>query len=231
MLPLFAQDRLSRETPMKYRAVLFDLDGTLLDTLDDLADSMNAALNRFRFPTHPVDAYRYFVGDGMATMATRVLPETHRDPQTVERVVDAMRAQYSDHWADKTHPYEGVTQMLEQLQGRGIAMGVLSNKPDDSTKLMVKRLLPNASFEVVRGALPDVPLKPDPTAPIEIADAMSVSPQQFLYLGDTATDMQTARSAGMYPIGAVWGFRTPDELTSHGVQSLIDSPLQLLDLL
>ena len=216
---------------MRLRAVLFDLDGTLLDTLDDLADSMNAALAAMGCPAHPPAAYRCFVGDGMASLAGRVLPPERRDDDTVARAVAAMRDEYSLRWADKTRPYEGVPEMLDELAARGVILTVLSNKPDDFTRACVARLLPRWSFRAVLGAGGRVPVKPDPRGALLAAELAGVPPAGFLYLGDTNTDMQTALAAGMYPVGALWGFRTADELRQAGAAVLVARPQDVCSLL
>ena len=213
---------------MTYQAVLFDLDGTLLDTLDDLADSVNVTLESLGFPTHPVDAYRYFVGDGAEKMVRRALPETHREPEAVGAAVAQVRAEYGRRWAAKTRPYEGVPELLNALRERGVLMTILSNKPDDFTKLVVSKLLPERDFAVVLGARDAVALKPSPKAALEIADRLAIPPAQFLYVGDTDTDMKTATAAGMYAVGALWGFREGDELLAGGASVLIERPLDLL---
>ncbi len=213
---------------MQYHAVLFDLDGTLLDTLDDLAGAMNFALRQMNFPSHDVAAYKYFIGNGVVNLARRTLPPDSRDEQTVEQLVATMRSYYSEHWADKTRPYEGVAEMLDQLTARSVTMAILSNKPDEFTKRMVAEFFPERPFAPVLGARQDVPIKPDPSAALEIAESLKVAPAEILYLGDTDTDMQTARAAGMFAIGALWGFRQAGELHQHGAQSLIASPQELL---
>ncbi len=216
---------------MKYVAVVFDLDGTLLDTIEDLANSMNSVLSRFGFPGHDAEVYKYFVGDGVEKLVIRALPEDSRDETTVARCVSAMREEYGKRWAEKTRPYEGVPELLDSLTDRGIKMIVLSNKPDDFTKLVVANLLPSWRFELVVGARPSVPKKPDPAAALEIAERLEIPPQEFLYLGDTNTDMKTASAAGMYPVGALWGFRTADELIANGAEVVIEKPIDLLELL
>jgi len=216
---------------MKYQAVLFDLDGTLLDTLDDLADSMNAVLSSMDLPGHDAEAYKLFVGDGVEHLASRALPAGRRDSQTVVRCVQAMRTEYGRRWADKTRPYEGVEAMLDALSDRGLRMAIFSNKPDDFTRLTVERLLPRWRFDAVRGARDGVPRKPDPAGAIQIAADLGIAPSRFLYLGDTNTDMATAGAAGMYAVGALWGFRTADELRESGARTLIHHPLDLIELL
>lgn len=215
---------------MKYQAALFDLDGTLLDTLDDLADSMNSALATVGLPPHPVDAYKHFVGDGVHTLAMRVLPEDRRDHQTVECVVAAMRDAYSKNWSCKTKIYPCVEKMLSSLKERGVAMGVLSNKPDDFTKLMVRHYFPDSLFAAVSGQQSGGSKKPDPAGALRIAAQFRISPENFAYLGDTNTDMQTAVAAGMFPVGAAWGFRTAEELEAYGARLIIYSAEEFLTL-
>jgi len=216
---------------MTYQAVLFDLDGTLLNTLEDLADSMNAAVGRLGFPPHPLEAYNYFVGDGIVNMARRALPENHRDDATTARCVDLMRQIYTEHWHDKTVPYPGIPELLDALAARGLRMAILSNKPHDFTVLCVEKLLPSWSFDTVQGVSETVPPKPDPTGARAVAARLGLPPGAFLYLGDTNTDMQTANASGMFAVGACWGFRPPEELRANGAQALIETPAQLLDLL
>jgi len=215
---------------VEHEAVLFDLDGTLLDTLDDLADSMNAVLEREGFPVHETGCYRYFVGDGMPNLVRRVLPEANRDQDTIDGLISGMRAEYGRRWADKTKPYDGIPELLEGLEKRGVPMAICSNKPDGPVKEMVDRFLRLERFAVVLGSRPDVSRKPDPTAALEIADSLSITPEKFVYLGDTNTDMLTAIAAHMYPVGALWGFRTADELVANGAKKLIERPRQLLEL-
>jgi len=216
---------------MKYAAALFDLDGTLLNTLADLTDSMNVALCSLGCPPRTADECRFFVGDGTRNYALRSLPEDRRDDATVGRCVELMRAHYQDHWADKTRPYEGIPEMLAELAAAGLRLAVLSNKPDDFTTATVRHFFDDGTFEIVRGALPAVPLKPHPAGAKAIASQLDISPEQFLYLGDTNTDMQTARAAGMFAVGALWGFRPAEELAAHGAQKLIEHPREILKLL
>lgn len=215
---------------MKFRAVLFDLDGTLLDTIEDLADSMNAVLDKFGFPVHDIKEYKYFIGDGIANLVRRALPPESRSEETINCCVDAMRQEYGRRWADKTCPYRGIPELLDGLHARGLKMAVLSNKLDEVTKLVVAKLLPRWKFEFVLGERPLVPKKPNPAAALEIARLMNIRPCEFLYLGDTSIDMKTANAAGMYAVGALWGFREAGELTAGGAKILIENPVDLLAL-
>ena len=214
----------------KFDAVMFDLDGTLLDTLEDLADSMNSVLATRGYPEHPIDAYRYFVGDGMHNLIRRALPNAAADDETVEAAAVEMRAVYAKRWDHKSRPYDGIPEMISALSAKSLRLCVLSNKPDGFTKLCVSKLLDPTRFEVVRGALDDVPRKPEPIAAIRIAKEMGIPRDRFLYLGDTNTDMKTANGAGMFAVGAAWGFRPESELVQYGARVVIHRPRELLDL-
>ena len=216
---------------MKFKAVLFDLDGTLLDTIEDLADSMNIVLTGMGFPTHEVAAYKYHVGDGVRELAVRALPKNHQDEETIKKCIAAMRQEYGSRWDKKTRPYPGIPGLLDALTARGIKMAVLSNKPDQNTKVVVAKLLPKWRFDYVAGERAGIPRKPDPGAALSIAEQLGIPPKEWLYLGDTNTDMKTAVGAGMYPVGALWGFRTADELLACGAKTLIEHPPGLLALL
>ncbi|OHD59705.1 MAG: HAD family hydrolase [Spirochaetes bacterium GWF1_49_6] len=215
-----------------YRAVLFDLDGTLLDTLDDLADSMNAALASMGYPGHARDEYRYFVGDGVRALAERVLPEAAREPGIIAKCLGAMEKEYDRRWDNKTRPYDGIPELLDHLTGMHIKIAILSNKPNGFTLAVVKKLLSRWDFDKVYGAgPPGIPVKPDPSGAIRIASELDIPPREFLYLGDTNTDMRTAISAGMFPVGAAWGFRTRAELEAAGAMAIADRPSDLLRIL
>jgi phosphoglycolate phosphatase len=215
----------------RFDAALFDLDGTLLDTLEDLADSMNAVLAARGLPVHPSDAYRYFVGDGVGNLVRRALPEASRDEATVPRIAAEMRRAYRERWDAKTKPYDGIEEMLEGLRAAGVRLAVLSNKPEDFTILCVEKMLDAGRFEIIRGARDGVPRKPDPIGAVEIAAAMDLPPGRFLYVGDTNTDMQTAVAAGMYAVGVSWGFRPAEELRENGAQTIVDRPADVVGLL
>ena len=215
---------------IKFQAILFDLDGTLLDTLADIANSMNAALLKYGFPVHPVESYRYFVGDGMDCLVRRTLPQKHHDDDTISKCLTAAKAEYANRWADTTKPYPGIREMLDGLQESKIPMAVLSNKPDDFTKLTVSKLLPDWFFQIVRGVCSSVAKKPDPAGALQVAEELRILPEKFLYLGDTDTDMQAANSAGMCAVGALWGFRDAQELKISGAKELVEKPLDVLEL-
>jgi phosphoglycolate phosphatase len=217
---------------MTHSAVLFDLDGTLLDTLEDLGDSMNAALAALGYPQHPMGSYRYFVGDGVRNLVLRALPEQVRgDAAAVDRAVPLMRAEYARRSTQKTRLYDGVAEMLDGLMARGVKLSILSNKPHPATLEVVGHYLSRWTFGAVLGQRPGVPIKPDAGAALEVCRILSLPAGAFLYLGDTNTDMQTARAAGMFAVGAVWGFRTAEELCAAGAAALAVRPIEVLDLI
>jgi len=216
---------------MRFKAIIFDLDGTLLDTLEDLADAGNRVLAAAGLPVHPVDEYRYFVGDGLLKLVERILPEKIRDREHIERLANDFRVDYGSNWRVKTQLYEGIGSMLSALQEKGIGLNVLSNKPHEFTEACVREFLGKWDFQVVLGQRPGLARKPDPVGALEIAGKIGFLPGDILYLGDTATDMKTAVAAGMYAVGALWGFRTADELEENGAVRLVRHPGELLDLL
>lgn len=216
---------------MTIRAILFDLDGTLLDTLEDLADSMNAALASVGHPGHPVDAYKKMVGDGVRTLAIRALPEHARHDEAAVSTVTAMRTEYASRWKNKTRPYPGIPELLDQLTARKLPMAVFSNKPHDATLDCVRELLPAWTFARVLGQKDPTPKKPAPDGALLIAAELNVSASECLYLGDTDTDMQTATAAGMFAVGVTWGFRDEEELRQHGAKAIVHHPLEVLSLI
>ncbi len=219
-----------KSTP--YKAVLFDLDGTLLNTLDDLADTANRVLAAKGFPTHPSDAYRYFVGEGAAKLIARALPpEKRHDDHCVQACIQAFYENYELNWNVSTRPYKGIPEMLDALSAKNIKLAVLSNKPDNFTQKCVAEFLSKWKFEVVFGLREDVPRKPDPTGAFEVATLLNIPPSRFIYVGDTAIDMQTANAAGMFAVGVEWGFRPADELKAAGAQLIISHPSAILNLL
>jgi phosphoglycolate phosphatase len=212
-------------------AVLFDLDGTLLDSLDDLADSMNEVLAARDAPLHDREDYQRFIGDGLEMLVRRALPRDQLDDATVKACMQAMRERYAERWDRKTRPYPGVPELLDALTERGLRLAVLSNKPHDFTCRIVERLLARWRFDPVLGSRPGVPKKPDPQVARDIAGQHGVAPADWLYLGDTSVDMRTACAVGMVAVGVTWGFRDAAELEQAGARHLIDHPSELLKLL
>lgn len=216
---------------MHYQGIIFDLDGTLVNSLEGLARAMNNVLTRFGYPRHETEAYRYFIGRGIKKLVLRALPEEHRDEGTVAECLAFMREEYQKHWADNMYLYEGIPGLLDELTRLGVKLAILTNKPDNYTELIVQRFLSDWNFAEVIGAREDLPKKPDPTGANLIARKLNIPPENLLYLGDTAVDMETANKAGMFAVGALWGFRSAGELKSAGAKALIKHPLDILDLL
>jgi phosphoglycolate phosphatase len=214
-----------------YSVVIFDLDGTLLDTLADIAEAANCVLQSLGYPTHAYDTYRRFVGEGVATLFSRALPAEAVSDEQLARCMEGFREVYSRQWNIQTRIYDGVRPLLDALQQRGVRLAVLSNKPDAFTKLCIEHYLAPVPFEVVLGQRESVPRKPHPAAVGEILELLGEPVERCLYLGDSDVDMQTATAAGVFPVGALWGFRTAKELSASGARALIGHPLELLDLL
>jgi phosphoglycolate phosphatase len=215
---------------MKKRAVMFDLDGTLLDTLEDLGDAANRMLRERGFPEHEYAFYRHAVGDGARMLAKRSLPDDHQDEVSVTEAHDALRRYYDAGWDVKTRPYDGIPEMLDQLREREAVLAVLSNKPDSGVQNCVSRFLSTDLFVAIRGVVPNGPIKPDPAAALAIVEELGIPAEAWLYVGDTNTDMQTAAAAGLFAVGCTWGFRDREELLATGADAIIDQPAELLPL-
>lgn len=214
---------------MPPRAALFDLDGTLLDSLQDIGVAMNHALAAHGLPVHPLADYRRFVGEGVRVLVARALPEGREESH--EPVLATYHSFYAGHMLDHTRPYPGVREVLARLRGEGMKLAVLSNKPDAATRRLVEALLPDVRFGAVHGERAGVPRKPDPTAALGIAAELGVGPGDCAFIGDTAVDMDTARAAGMYGVGVTWGFRDVEELQRHGARVLAHTADELLQVL
>jgi len=213
------------------RAVIFDLDGTLADTIDDIALSINGSLSKRGFPTHDIPTVKLMVGNGFRSLVVAALPREKQDEALIEEIREEATAYYAAHPLDRTLPYPGIMEMLSGLAGLGIPRAVLSNKPDRLARAVVDGLFPQAGFSVVRGELPAFPRKPEPASALDIAKKLGATPGEILYVGDTNVDMRTAHNAGMRPIGAAWGFRSLQELVESGAEVVISHPSELLRLL
>ena len=209
------------------KAVLFDLDGTLTDTIDDISDAMNRSLRLHGLPEWTVAEYCYLVGDGAKKLAERAVRDRQDLALSVQR---EYQAYYETHTRVKSKPYDGVPAMLRALQEQGLPLAVFSNKPDADTKNVVSHFFPDIPFAVVRGQVEGVPVKPDPMGALKAAEGLGVAPAEVLYLGDTATDMCCAVNAGMIPVGVLWGFREKDELVESGAKHLLAHPSEIFAL-
>ena len=192
------------------KAFIFDLDGTLLDTLEDIGQACNAVLAAHGYPTHPLAAYRRMVGNGFGRLVRSALPPAALQaltPEALTPLVDEARAWYGRHMREHTHPYAGMPEALTELARRGLTLAVLSNKPDDFTRTLINHYFPQIPFAEVRGGRSDTPLKPDPAGPRAILAALGLEAGQCFYVGDSDVDMLTARNADMVSVGVGWGFR------------------------
>ena len=211
-----------------YRAVIFDLDGTLLDTIDDIAGAMNRVLENRAYAPYSVEAYKGLVGDGIEEMVRRAVAPRDLGEEDIAGIVRDYRREYECCWRAHSRPYPGVPELLGELARRGVKTAVLSNKSHPFTEAMTRELLAPFRFDVIRGAISGVPLKPDPEPALMIAAEVGVMPAETVFLGDTKVDMKTAAAAGMLPVGALWGFRSAEELKANGAVALIASPVELL---
>ncbi len=216
---------------MTYKAILFDMDGTLLDTLTDLGLSSNRMLEARNLPVHPLDSYRYFVGEGARNLVTLVLPKESRDENTINECMHEFLEIYNSNWNENSRPYPGVTDMLDYLQQRNYRLTILSNKPQDFTEMCTREYLSRWQFEEVWGKREEFELKPSPDGALKIAENMGLDPTDFFYLGDTRIDMETATRANMFPAGVLWGFRSREELLESGARVLLEKPMDITNYL
>ena len=210
------------------KLVIFDLDGTLLDTIADLAESANYALKQLDYPTHPVDAIRTFVGNGINKLLERALPAHEQTEENIMRMRSHFVPYYDIHNADLSTPYPGIISLLEDLQAKGILIAVASNKYQEATVKLVKQYFPNIDFVEILGQREGINVKPDPSIVFDILQKAHVSKEDVLYVGDSGVDMQTAINAGVDAIGVTWGFRPRAELESFQPMGLIDKAEELL---
>ncbi|WP_319407724.1 HAD family hydrolase [uncultured Desulfosarcina sp.] len=214
-----------------FQAIIFDLDGTLLDTLADIGDSVNCMLAEYGFPGHTPDDYTRFIGNGIKMLVIRALPVEGCSGELVDACVRRAREIYWENWNNKTRLYEGIIELLDGLKTMGLPLAVLSNKPHDFTVRYVDAYFDKLTFKVVMGQNDHFPVKPDPASALDIARQIGLAPQTFLFVGDSAVDMKTATAAGMHAVGVAWGFRGPKELLENGCQTLVTHPLEILSLL
>ena len=213
------------------KLVIFDLDGTLLNTLEDLADAANHILAVHGFPTHPVDAYRYFVGNGMTKLIERILPEGKKTPEFITPCLKEFLAYYTEHMHDKTTIYEGITEVLTHLQCRGVKLAVATNKAHVAVAPLMANFFPTIRWDALIGQRAGVPVKPDPQIVYDILAATGCEATETLYLGDTSVDMDTAHRAGVRAVGVLWGYRPRAELEAAGAEVIIGKPEELLGLM
>ncbi len=208
------------------KAVLFDLDGTLVNSLEDLADSTNYALKKYGFPIHETEKYKYFVGDGMQKLIERVLPENSRDNDTKAKVFESFWNYYAKHYLDKTVAYEGIHNVIETLKNKGILVAAVSNKADQMAKIVINKIFGDV-FDFVTGKREGYPTKPDPKLTLEVIKELGVTPKECVFVGDSGMDMLAAKNSGCIAFGVLWGFRKADELRLNGADYLFENPNEI----
>ena len=211
---------------MRYKLAIFDLDGTILDTLEDLADSTNYALSVYHMPEHTIDEVRWFVGNGIHKLIERAVPKGSTDEQ-IEQVFTTFKEYYKDHCAVKTRPYDGIMELLKTLREKGILTAVVSNKGDFAVQILCEDYF-RGMFDFAVGEREGIRRKPAPDGPLMVAEKFGVKPEECMYVGDTSTDMQTGKAAGMFTVGALWGFLDRKELNENGADLFSDKPVDLV---
>jgi phosphoglycolate phosphatase len=214
------------------RLVIFDLDGTLLDTIDDIAEASNRVYGRRGLAPFSIAEMKTLVGEGAEELVRKAFAAQGRPAPTTDEMAGIImdyRGEYEALWRAHSRPYPGIPELLDALSARGVKLAVLSNKAQMFTDLMARELLPGCPFDIIRGALPGVPLKPDPAPAMAIAAELGAAPAACAFVGDTSIDMRTARAAGMLAVGALWGFRTAEELLENGAEVLAAAPADILD--
>ena len=214
-----------------YKLAIFDLDGTLADSLRDLADAVNIALAEFGYPTHTVEAYKYFVGNGAKKLCERALPKGKRNEAEIKRLLARFGEYYSEHCFDHTAPYEGMPETVKRLTEAGVICAVASNKPDDFSPVVVEKLYGRGLFTIVRGKREGVPTKPAPDIVYGICRELDVPLEETVFIGDSCVDVQTAVNAGLPCNGCDWGFRGESELRAAGCKVIAYKPEELYGLI
>lgn len=212
------------------KTILFDLDGTLLNTLDDLADAANWVCAQNGWPRHPTEAYRYMVGNGIPKLVERFSPADQRSPARLAAVLDQFTARYDAHKMDKTAPYPGIPALLDELDRAGVRCAVFSNKADDLCGAILAHYFGPGRFAAVRGSRPGVPVKPDPSGLLELMRDLGAERASTLFAGDSDVDILTAHNAGLPAVGVLWGFRGEAELAAAGADCLAAAPKDILRL-
>ncbi|MCL2008103.1 MAG: HAD family hydrolase [Treponema sp.] len=213
----------------KYKGIIFDLDGTLVDTIEDIAASMNFALSHRGFPLLPIDEYKDKVGWGIERLAFLALPDEERSKETVALIAKDAVGYYEENPLNFSRPYPGILQMLSSLKRNKLKMSVLTNKPDFTAQIVISKLFPPDTFDYVQGEISGNPLKPDPASVWEILVELNLIPSGIIFVGDSEIDMETAIASGCYALGASWGYRSREALERAGAKHIIDEPNELLN--
>ncbi len=212
------------------KAVLFDLDGTLVNSLLDLSFSTNYALKKMGFPTHETEAFKYFVGDGMLKLIERAVPEDKRDTDTVNKTLGIFMEHYRVHYVDKTVAYKGIPELLDLLSENGFKTAVISNKAQEMAVTVTNKIL-GEKFSVVCGKQENYPTKPDPALTLKVISELGVKPEECVFIGDSGMDMALAENIGCVSIGVLWGFRREDELRQNGADYIVTAPKEIFNVI
>ncbi|MFH6961616.1 HAD family hydrolase [Flavobacterium plurextorum] len=215
---------------MKFKGIIFDLDGTLVDSLHDISDAMNTVLENLNYPTHTYDTYQYFIGSGLRNLVSKALPSSNNKEEQIEICFEMMIQEYRKICTSKTKPYDGIVELLENLTSQNIKLAVFSNKADELTKKIASEIFPN-HFDAAVGLSTEELKKPNPFEAIEISKKWNLKPEEILFVGDSDIDMKTAVNANMFPVGVSWGYRTEEELKSSGAKLVINNASELIEIL
>ncbi len=222
---------LAQQTKTMKKLAIFDLDGTLIDSVADLAQATNYALSQYGYPTHPTDAYRFFVGNGINKLFERALPEGEKSMDNVMKIRQAFIPYYNVHNRDFTRPYPGIVNMLETLQNAGVVLAIASNKYMEATTQLVKSYFPHIQFACVLGQREGVKPKPDPQIVYDIIEATKIEHNDIIYIGDSNVDMLTAKNAQLPSIGVTWGFRPSSELQESGATYIASTAEEIVEII
>ena len=215
---------------MKYKGIIFDLDGTLVNSLEDISDAMNNVLTNLNYPTHTYDAYQYFIGSGLRNLVSKALPASNNSENEIEVCFENMIAEYREICTLKTKPYAGIVELLDNLVSRDIKLAVFSNKADELTKKIASEIFPDY-FNTAVGLSTEALKKPNPFEAIEISKNWNLKTEEIIFIGDSDIDMLTATNANMFPLGVSWGYRTEEELIASGAKLVINTPSDLIEIL
>lgn len=215
---------------MKFKGIIFDLDGTLVDSLHDISDAMNIVLKSLNYPTHTYDTYQYFIGSGLRNLVSKALPATNNSDEQIEICFECMVNEYREMCTVKTKPYEGILELLDNLTSQNIKLAVFSNKADELTKKIASEIFPDY-FDTAVGLSTETLKKPNPFEAVEISKNWNLKPEEILFVGDSDIDMQTAINANMFPVGVTWGYRTEEELKTSGAKLVINNASELIEIL
>jgi phosphoglycolate phosphatase len=215
---------------MKYKGIIFDLDGTLVNSLEDISDAMNTVLTDLNYPTHTYETYQYFIGSGLRNLVSKALPASNNSEIDIENCFNCMISEYRKICTLKTKPYTGIVELLDDLVSRDIKLAVFSNKADELTKKIASEIFPDY-FNTAVGLSTESLKKPNPFEAVEISKSWNLKTEEIIFIGDSDIDMLTATNANMFPLGVSWGYRTEEELLASGAKLVINTPSDLIEIL